>query len=71
MSEQYCISVIVPFYNAENHIKKCLNTLLNQDFTKRFEIIMIDDGSTDKSRNIIEMHNISGLRLYSLPSKYS
>jgi len=68
MLEQFCVSVIVPFYNAESHIKTCFDILLKQDFTKRFEIIMVDDASTDNSRNIIEMHDFPDLRLYSLPS---
>lgn len=42
------ISVIVPFYNTEDYIEKCLNSLINQTF-KDIEIILIDDGSTDNS----------------------
>ena len=68
MLEQFCVSVIVPFYNAESHIKTCFDILLNQDFTKPFEIIMVDDASTDNSRNIVKMHEFPSLRLYSLPS---
>lgn len=68
MSEQYSVSVIVPFYNAESHIKTCLDALLKQDFIKPFEIIMVDDASTDNSRNIVKMHKFPGLQLYSLPS---
>jgi len=68
MLEQSCISVIVPFYNAKSYIKTCLDVLLNQDFAKPFEIIMVDDASTDNSRDIVKMHNFPGLRLYSLPS---
>ncbi len=68
MSKQLCISVIVPFYNAESHIKKCLDLLLNQDFIKPFEIIMVDDASTDNSQNIIKMQNSPLLKLCSLPS---
>jgi glycosyltransferase involved in cell wall biosynthesis len=68
MLEQFSVSVIVPFYNAEFHIKTCLDVLLNQDFTKPFEIIMVDDASTDNSRNIVKMHDVPNLRLYSLPS---
>ncbi len=68
MLEQSCVSVIVPFYNAEAHIKTCLDVLLKQDFTKPFEVIMVDDASTDNSRNIVKMHDFSGLRLFSLPS---
>ena len=68
MLEKYSVSVIVPFYNAEFHIKTCLDVLLKQDFIKPFEIIMVDDASTDSSRNIVKMHDFPGLRLYSLPS---
>ena len=68
MSEQYSVSVIVPFYNAETHIKTCLDALLKQDFIKPFEIIMVDDASTDNSRNIVKMYEFPGLQLYSLPS---
>ena len=68
MSELLSVSVIVPFYNAETYIKKCLDVLLGQDFTKPFEIIMVDDASTDNSRNIVKMHDFPSLRLYSLSS---
>ena len=47
------ISVIIPFYNAQNYIEKCLNCILQQTF-KEIEIICINDGSTDNSENIIE-----------------
>ena len=43
------ISVIVPLYNSEGTIKKSINSILNQTY-KDFEIIIIDDGSTDKSK---------------------
>lgn len=47
------ISVIVPVYNAENYIEKCLNSLVNQKIND-YEILIIDDGSTDRSRVICE-----------------
>ena len=46
------ISVIVPVYNGEKDIEKCLFSLLNQ--TINIDIIVIDDGSTDKTRDIVE-----------------
>ena len=47
------ISIIVPVYQAEGYIERCLQSLLNQRFTD-YEIICIDDGSTDKSAQIIK-----------------
>ena len=67
MSEQLYVSIIVPVYNAELHIKKCLSVLLNQDFTKSFEIIMVDDASTDNSKKILKQCNDKRISLYSLP----
>ena len=46
------ISVIIPIFNKEKYIKKSLESVINQSF-KDFEIIIIDDGSTDKSAEII------------------
>lgn len=48
-------SFIVPVYNTENYLKKCLNSLVNQTY-KDFEIIVVNDGSTDKSSNIISKY---------------
>lgn len=47
------ISIIVPVYNVELYINKCINTILNQTF-KNFELILIDDGSTDNSGEICD-----------------
>lgn len=47
------VSVIVPVYNASQYISNTLNSILNQDF-EGFEIIVIDDGSTDNSHEIIK-----------------
>ena len=47
------ISVIVPVYNTEKYIKKCLNSILAQKMND-FEIIVVNDGSTDNSSEIIK-----------------
>ncbi|MDN3605810.1 glycosyltransferase family 2 protein [Kaistella yonginensis] len=49
------ISVIIPMFNAENSIKNALDSVKNQSFpTEMFEIIVVNDGSTDKSLEIVE-----------------
>ena len=45
------VSVIVPIYNVENYIKKCLESLVNQTLNE-LQIILVNDGSKDKSGNI-------------------
>lgn len=49
------ISVIVPIYNAEKYISNCIDSIINQTFTD-FELVLVDDGSTDLSFNIIEKY---------------
>ena len=47
------VSVIVPFYNVENYIEKCLETLVNQNL-EDIEIILVNDGSKDRSKIIVD-----------------
>ena len=47
------ISIIVPVYNAEKYLQKCMNSLINQTY-RNLEIICINNGSTDKSSNILK-----------------
>ena len=47
------ISIIVPVYNVEDYLEKCIDSLLNQTY-KNLEIILIDDGSTDNSADICD-----------------
>lgn len=47
------VSVIIPVYNSERYIEKCLNSVLNQTF-QDFELIVVNDGSKDKSQKILE-----------------
>lgn len=48
------ISVIIPVYNAEESIEKCLDSIKKQTWKGEFEIIVINDGSTDRSGEILE-----------------
>lgn len=47
------ISIIIPIYNVEDYLKKCLNSVQVQTL-RNYEVILVDDGSTDNSRKICE-----------------
>ena len=49
------VSVIVPVYNVEKYIDRCINSLLNQTL-QDIEFIFVDDGSTDNSKRIIQKY---------------
>ena len=46
------VSVLVPIYNVERYLEKCLSSLASQTFVD-FEVICVNDGSTDASPNIV------------------
>ena len=62
MKEQPQVSIIVPVYNVENYIERCLNSLVNQTF-KDIEIITINDGSTDKSLELLNKYAKEDIRI--------
>src|SRR5215213_1311693 len=49
------VSVIVPLYNVEEYIAECLDSIAAQTFT-RYEVVVVDDGSPDGSRDIVERY---------------
>lgn len=49
------VGIIIPVYNVEKYIEECLQSLINQTYTN-LEIILIDDGSTDKSGQICDYY---------------
>lgn len=56
------ISVIVPVYNVEKYLSTCLDSILNQTFSN-IEIICVNDGSTDRSRKILEYYQYKDCRI--------
>lgn len=49
------ISIIVPVYNVENYLEKCLHSILNQNVSsEHYELIVVNDGATDNSRRILQ-----------------
>ena len=51
----YKISVIVPVYNKENYLSRCVDSLLGQTY-ENLEILLVDDGSTDESGKLCDRY---------------
>lgn len=60
--EEPKISVVMSMYNSESFLKECIDSILNQTFTD-FELIIVDDGSTDNSVDIIKTYSDNRLKL--------
>ena len=57
------ISIIVPIYNAEKYINKCIDSILNQT-KKELEIILINDGSTDNTEKLIKSYKDKRIKYF-------
>lgn len=64
------VSIIVPAYNTEKHITKCLESLINQTY-KKIEIILVNDGSTDNTLKIMEYYQKLDSRIKIINQKNS
>lgn len=62
MSDRPAISVIVPVYNVAPYLSACLDSILAQSFTD-WEMLLIDDGSTDQSGSICDTYAASNMRI--------
>ena len=64
MQKSFLISVVVPVLNAEKYVGRCLRSLKAQNLNKRnFEIIIVDDGSTDNSIKEIKKQKTSNIKI--------
>lgn len=54
MAEEFILSILIPVYNAERFLKRCLNSIVSQkNYDQRVEILVVNDGATDRSIDII------------------
>jgi len=66
------LSIVLPVYNVEKYIAKCIDSLLNQDLsTKDYEIIVVSDGSRDKSEEIIKYYSDRYTHIHVYSQKHS
>ena len=69
-NEKPLISIIVPIYNAEIYLDKCIKSILNQSYDN-FELILVNDGSADNSANIVKKYMENDKRIIYLNQKQS
>lgn len=57
MNEEYFFSIIIPIYNGQEYIHRCLESILNQTFTS-YEVILVNDGSIDNSSELCLQYSV-------------
>lgn len=62
MKENTLVSIIVPVYNAERFLSRCIESILYQTYTN-FELLLVDDGSTDESGRICDEYSLKDARI--------
>lgn len=68
----YKVSVIIPVYNDKQGIKKCLKSLLEQNYNKDlYEIIIVDNGSTDGTKEFLKKSPVKFLEVNDIQSSYA
>ena len=70
MHEKPKVSVIIPCYNGEKFIAEAIGSVLNQTY-QNWELIIVDDGSTDNSKNIIQKYTTSNNKITLIEHKYN
>lgn len=70
MNDCLIVSVIIPFYNAQNYLSRCLDSIICQTY-KQLEIILVDDGSTDESLELCREYSSRDERIIILQEENS
>lgn len=56
--------IIIPAYNVERYIKECIDSVLRQKTKFRYKIVVVDDGSTDHTRDILNLYSKEAQVIY-------
>ena len=74
MNHNQLVSVIIPIYNSEKFLDECIESVLNQTY-KNIEVIVINDGSTDRSLKILQKYSVEkaafNVRIDDLPDCFA
>ena len=68
MGKQELVSVIIPVYNVEEYLRECVDSVLKQTYNT-YEIILVDDGSTDSSGDICDAYAKQDMRIQAVHQK--
>lgn len=69
INKRPCVAVIVPIYNVEQYVRACVESLIQQSLDNIL-IICVDDGSTDKSCEIVEQYKRSDTRIHMITQEH-
>lgn len=66
----YILSIIIPVYNSEKYLKECINSIISQN-NNIFELLLIDNGSTDRSKEICDEYadKFNFIKAFHIPNK--
>ena len=68
MNDKPLISIVVPVYNVEEYVSKCIRSILQQTF-KNYELIVVNDGSTDDSLGKLQQFSDNRLKIIDQKNK--
>ena len=61
INTKFDLMIAVPVYNGEKYVKKCIDSLLNQETKYTYEIVIVNDGSTDETANILKEYESNNI----------
>ena len=65
------LTIAIPVYNGEKSIRRCIESAINQDYTEDYEILIVNNASTDKTLEIVQSFNDQRIRIINNPETVS